>query len=69
MNIIRKVYDRLFRKKTRRTIWGQKFDGGVVLTTHPNAVNKKMEDYPFIAKFAMNPQFLQIAAAQGMNWI
>lgn len=26
MNIFRKVYDRLFCKKTRRTIWGQKFD-------------------------------------------
>lgn len=26
ISLFRKAYNRLFRKKTRRTIWGQKFD-------------------------------------------
>ena len=26
-DLFRKTYNKLFRKKTRRTIWGKKFDG------------------------------------------
>lgn len=29
-SLFRKAYDKLFHKKTHRTIWGQKFDGWVV---------------------------------------
>jgi hypothetical protein len=33
LDYFKRAYDRLFRKKTRRTIWGQKFDGYVRLTS------------------------------------
>lgn len=45
-DLFRKVCNKLFRKKTHGTIWGQKFDGRMVLSTHPNVISKKWRITP-----------------------
>ena len=40
-DLFRKAHSKLFRKKTHGTIFGQKFNGSIVLSTHPNVVSKK----------------------------
>lgn len=33
-DLFRKAYNKLFRKETRRTIWGKKFDETATLSHH-----------------------------------
>lgn len=37
-SLIAKAYNRLFRKKSHRKIWGQKFDGYITLANSSNLI-------------------------------